>query len=159
MSNLWKHHETQKHQINPNLVIKSFDEFKEKILEICEKDIFFSKKITLLYKFVLIRRRENQNSIVMRYNKILDEVNGQPNWIYGIDNEKDNYINQNKIFQLGKIVNENTTNNVSIEKEKEDTQLLRSILDDYNLEFDEEMSDIVAEGFITGSSKMPIEII
>lgn len=158
--NLWKHHESQKHNINKNLQINSLEEFKGKFLELCEKDIFFSKKIALLYKFVLIRRRENENSIVMRYNKILDEVNGQPNWIYGYDNENESYFRQNKMLKHGNFEGNFGNKRDSSDKEKEDTMLLRSLVDDYNLEFDEEMSDTV-EGFKNGgeSSKMAIEII
>lgn len=157
--NLWKHHEAQKRLIDKNHILKTFEEFRDRLLELCEIDIFFSKKLALLYKFVLIRRRENRNSIVMRYNRILDEVNGQPNWIYGLDDDQETFLRQNKILKIANIERRNKESTANKENEKEDTQLLKRILDDYNLDFDEEMSDSVVDGFKNGTSKTPIEII
>lgn len=59
--------------------LQEFNNWKLTFLDLCERDVFFRKKVNLLYKLILSKRRENQNETVMRYNKIIKNYS-QPLW-------------------------------------------------------------------------------
>jgi hypothetical protein len=154
LEKFWKHYESKKITLNKDLEETNFEEFKANFLNLCEEDVFFSKKVALLYKFVLIRRKETQNEIVMRYNRILDEASGQPNWIYGLKDKANtsNFLSSskgNKILKSG---------------QNNDNELLKSLLDDYTFEHDDSQSQEyngmdIEEVKNLGSKNTPIEII
>lgn len=85
LQRFWNHYESERH-LREVSSFKSFEKWKTNFLKLCEIDLFFCKKVSLLYKFVLTHRYEHMNETKMRYNKILDNVTEQPNWIYDINN-------------------------------------------------------------------------
>lgn len=98
LQRFWNHYESEKH-MREETNFKSFEKFKINFLKLCEIDLFFCKKVTLLYKFVLTHRYEHMNETKMRYNKILDNNTEQPNWIYDINNP--HMKPQKKLKQVG----------------------------------------------------------
>lgn len=81
----WHHHESEKGSKGSGS-LRSFDKFKSSFLKLCEADLFFCRKISLLYKFILTHRYEHMNETKMRYERILDNDTEQPNWIYDLNN-------------------------------------------------------------------------
>ena len=136
LEKFWIHYENEKSKLkNKELLGTDFNQFKSNFLTLCGQDVFFSKKVALLYKFVLNRRKENTNETVMRYNKILDEASGQPNWI----------IAGMSTMAGRKVFNRTDKGNGVGRRQggggKTDTELLKSLLDDYNFEPDGDGED------------------
>lgn len=108
-------------------------------------DIFFSRKVSLLYKFILTHRLEHMNETRMRYERILDNETEQPNWIYDLNNP------QRKPQKIPKEI---------VEGHK--TEINR-LFGDYNFSTpaDKKIDKLVEEfeGDLDGSSKEPIEIL
>ena len=149
LEKFWKHYEAEKKKSNKSLEVTSFEEFKKNFLTLCEQDIFFSKRVTLLYKFVLNRRKENTNATVMRYNKILDEASGQPNWIIGLNDKTSHFIPSKSLNTI-----------FGSSKGRTDKELLKSLLDDYNFDPDEDSSEMIEIMSMRrkGTKTKPIEI-